>query len=111
MNFFISSALAQTTTDAAAAPSPMYTYLMVAGFGVILYFMIWRPQSKRANEHKSLLSTLSKGDEVITNSGILGRITKVDDLYVGLQVSDNLELKMQKSSVAAVLPKGTLKSI
>jgi len=112
MNFFISSALAQTATDAAAAPSSIYTtYLMLAGFAVIFYFMIWRPQSKRANEHKNLLSALSKGDEVITNSGILGRITKVDDLYVGLQVADNLELKMQKSSVAAVLPKGTIKSL
>jgi len=85
--------------------------VFLGGFVIIFYFLIWRPQSKRANEHKNLLSSLGKGDEVMTNSGILGRITKVDDLYVGLQVADNLELKMQKASVAAVLPKGTIKSI
>jgi preprotein translocase subunit YajC len=112
MNFFISSALAQTATDAATgAPSPYINLVFLGGFVIIFYFLIWRPQSKRANEHKNLLSSLSKGDEVMTNSGILGRITKVDDLYVGLQVADNLELKMQKASVAAVLPKGTIKSI
>lgn len=111
MNFFISSALAQAPTDAVAAPSPYINLVFLGGFVIIFYFLIWRPQSKRANEHKSLLASLSKGDEVMTNSGILGRITKVDDLYVGLQVADNLELKMQKASVAAVLPKGTIKSI
>jgi preprotein translocase subunit YajC len=111
MNFFISSALAQTAPDAAAAPSPYINLVFLGGFVIIFYFLIWRPQSKRANELKSLLASISKGDEVMTNSGILGRITKVDDLYVGLQVADNLELKMQKASVAAVLPKGTLKSI
>jgi preprotein translocase subunit YajC len=112
MSFFINSALAQTATEtAAAAPSPYINLVFLGGFVIIFYFLIWRPQSKRANEHKSLLSSLSRGDEVMTNSGILGRITKVDDLYVGLQVADNLELKMQKASVAAVLPKGTIKSI
>ncbi len=111
MNFFISSAMAQTATDAASSPSPYINFVFLGGFALIFYFLIWRPQSKRANELKSLLSGLSKGDEVMTNSGILGRITKVDDLYVGLQVADNLELKMQKASVAAILPKGTIKSI
>ncbi|HTR00753.1 MAG TPA: preprotein translocase subunit YajC [Candidatus Acidoferrum sp.] len=113
MSFFISSAIAQTANDAAAAagPSPYFNFILIGAFIVIFYFMIWRPQSKRANEVKNLLSALAKGDEVITNSGILGRVTKVDDLYITLQVADNLELKMQKSAVAGVLPKGTLKSI
>jgi preprotein translocase subunit YajC len=112
MSFFISSALAQSSAEAvAAAPSPYINFVFLGGFIIIFYFLIWRPQSKRANELKNLLANLGKGDEVITNSGILGRITKVDDLYVGLQVADNLELKMQKAAVAAVLPKGTIKSI
>lgn len=112
MSFFINSAFAQAASDAAAqAPSPYITWVSLGGFVIIFYLLIWRPQSKRANEHKALLANLSKGDEVMTNSGILGRINKVDDLYVNLQVADNLELKMQKASVAAVLPKGTLKSI
>ncbi len=112
MSFFVNSAFAQAASDAAAqAPSPYINLVFLGGFVIIFYLLIWRPQSKRANEHKSLLANLSKGDEVMTNSGILGRINKVDDLYVNLQVADNLELKMQKASVAAVLPKGTLKSI
>jgi preprotein translocase subunit YajC len=113
MSFFINSAVAQTTAAdaAAAAPSPYLNFILLGVFAVIFYFMIWRPQSKRANEHKNLLGALAKGDEVITNSGILGRLSKVDDLYITLQVADNLELKMQKSAIAAVLPKGTLKSL
>lgn len=112
MDFFISSAMAaEAAADTAAAPSPYLNIVFLGGFVIIFYFLIWRPQSKRAKELKNLLGALSKGDEVMTNSGILGRITKVDDHYIGLQVADNLELKMQKAAVAAVLPKGTLKSI
>ena len=109
MSFFISSALA---ADAASAgPSPLFNMLFIGGFVVIFYFLIWRPQSKRAKEQKSLVESLATGDEVMTTGGVLGKITKVDDHYVALQVADNVVLKMQKSSVAAVLPKGTMKSI
>lgn len=111
MNFFISSAYAQAADAAPAAPSPFFNMLFIGGFIVIFYFLIWRPQSKRAKEQKSLVESLAIGDEVMTNAGLLGKITKVDDHYVALQVTDNVVLKMQKSSVAAVLPKGTMKSI
>lgn len=114
MSFFISSALAQTADAAAAAStssSALLNMLPIVGFGLIFYFLIWRPQSKRAKELKSLVDSLAKGDEVITTSGMLGKINKVDDHYVSLQVADNVELKMQKTAVAAVLPKGTIKSI
>ena len=114
MSFFISSAVAQTA-DAAAATGSSSTALLnmlpIVGFGLIFYFLIWRPQSKRAKELKSLVDSLTKGDEVLTTSGMLGKINGVDDHYVSLQVADNVELKMQKSAVAAVLPKGTIKSI
>jgi preprotein translocase subunit YajC len=110
MSFFISSAYGQAA-DAAAQPSPIFNFLFLGGFVLIFYFLIWRPQSKRAKEHKALVDSLTKGDEVMTTGGMLGRINKVDELYVALQVADNVELKMQKSSVAAVLPKGTIKSI
>jgi len=89
----------------------MFNMLFIGGFVVIFYFLIWRPQSKRAKEQKSLIDSISIGDEVMTNGGILGKVTKLDDHYVALQVADNVTLKMQKSSVAAVLPKGTIKSI
>lgn len=111
MDFFISAAMAADAAETAAAPSPYLNIVFLGGFVIIFYFLIWRPQSKRANEQKALIAALAKGDEVMTTSGILGRITKVDDHYIGLQVADNLELKMQKASVVAVLPKGTLKSI
>lgn len=111
MDFFISSAYAQTADAAAQGPSPLFNFLFLGGFVVIFYFLIWRPQSKRTKEHRNLMESLGTGDEVMTNGGLLGRISKVDELYVTLQVADNVELKFQKASVAAVLPKGTIKSL
>jgi preprotein translocase subunit YajC len=70
-----------------------------------------RPQMKRAKEHKSLIEGLQKGDEVITSGGMLGRISKVSDNYVTLQVADNVEVQVQRPSVQLVLPKGTIKNI
>lgn len=109
MDFFINSAYAQG--GAAPQQSPLPTFIFLIGFVVIFYLLIWRPQSKRAKEHKALIESLNKNDEVMTSGGLLGKITNVDENYITLQVADNVELKMQKSSVAAVLPKGTMKSI
>src|SRR5690606_15877423 len=110
LNFFISPAIAQ---DGAAppGPSPMFNFIILGGFVVIFYFIIWRPQAKRAKEHKALMESIGKGDEVMTTGGILGKALKVDANYVVVEVADNVQLKMQKSSIAAVLPKGTIKSI
>lgn len=110
INFFISPAMAQ---DGAApqGPSPLFNFIILGGFVVIFYFIIWRPQSKRAKEQKALMESISKGDEVMTTGGILGKALQVDENYVVVEVADNVQLKMQKSSVAAVLPKGTIKSI
>ena len=85
--------------------------LMLVGFVVIFYFLMWRPQAKRQKEHKTLISALAKGAEVVTNGGVLGKVTKVNDGYVVLEVAEGVEMNFQKASVAAVLPKGTLKSI
>ena len=108
---FISPVLAQATDAAPQGPSPMFNMLFIGGFVVIFYFLIWRPQSKRAKEHRALIDSLTVGDEVMTNGGMLGKVSKGDEHYVALQVADDVTLKMQKSSVAAVLPKGTMKSI
>ena len=82
---------------------------------VILYFLMIRPQMKRQKELKALLAALSKGDEVVSAGGLLGRITKVNDSYVTIEVADlgdkPIEIIMQKSSVSAVLPKGTIKAL
>ena len=110
MDFFISSAYAQTA-DGTAQQSPWTSFIFLGGFILIFYFMLIRPQSKRAKEHKALIEAIGKGDEVITAGGILGKVIKVDEQYVAIVVADNVELKMQKSSVSAVLPNGTIKSI
>ena len=111
LNFFIPSANAATTA-AGSAPQGGFSFFVMMGILIFfMYFAIWRPQSKRAKEQRDLLSSLAKGDEVITAGGILGTITKISDNYVVLSLTDNVEITMQKSSVVNVLPKGTLKSI
>ena len=104
----ISSAHAQT----AAAPSGggfEQIFIMIAMFAVLYFFMI-RPQQKKAKEHKALVEALAKGDEVITSSGIAGRIAKVTDDFVTVTIAENVDIQMQKVAVAVVLPKGTLKN-
>ena len=107
--FFISNAYAQSA--AAGEPNPMITLLMFGGLFVFMYFLIIRPQRKRQKEHTTLVGGLGKGDEVVMTSGMLGKITKLDGDYAVLEVSNNLELKFQKSAVHAVSPKGTIKAI
>ncbi len=109
MSFFISAAYAAEPATA-AAPDYM-SFLFLGGFLVIFYLMIWRPQAKRAKEHKNLIGSLQKGDEIVTSGGIAGKVAKVSDDFVVIEVSDTVELKIQKVAVAATLPKGTLKAI
>jgi preprotein translocase subunit YajC len=109
MNLFDTAAYA---ADAAGAPGPGYMdLLLLVGFVGIFYFLLWRPQSKRRKEHQQLMSGLSKGDEVVTAGGVVGRITKVEDDFVKVQVANDVELRIQKSAIGATLPKGTLKSL
>ena len=78
---------------------------------VLLYFMLIRPQMKRANEHKAMTEALQKGEEVVTSGGVLGKITKVGEAYLTLEVSPGVEVNVQRGSVQTLLPKGTIKSI
>lgn len=109
MDFFIPAAMAQS--DASAEANPMVTLLMFGGLFVFMYLFIIRPQRKRQKEHTNLVSSLAKGDEVVMTSGMLGKIIKVDENYIALDVGTNAELKFQRVAVHAVLPKGTIKSI
>ncbi len=84
--------------------------LIVLMFGV-LYFLMIRPQMKRAKEHKTMIEALQKGDEVVTTGGILGRVTRINESYVTLEVSSNVEIQIQRPAVQLVLPKGTIKNI
>jgi preprotein translocase subunit YajC len=111
MSFFISPAYAEAAGAAGEMDPGMFNIIFLVGFGLIFYFFMWRPQAKRAKEHKELLASLSKGDEVLTAGGILGKVVKLNDDYVVLEVSEGTELTFQKAHVSAVLPKGTLKSI
>lgn len=110
MSLFIASAHAQS-----AGQAPQGGELFQIGFLVLLfvlfYFIAIRPQRKRQKEHAEMVGALSKGDEVVTSSGILGKITSLDDNYMVLNVANNVDMKFQRIHVHAVLPKGTLKSI
>lgn len=109
--FFISDAYAQAAGAPAASggllASPVFMLVLM---GVVMYFMVIRPQSKRAKEHKALLEALAKGDEVITQSGIAGTIAHVGDNFVKLEVANGVEISVQKSAISTVLPKGSLKN-
>jgi preprotein translocase subunit YajC len=110
MSLFIASAHAQ---EAGAPPAggEMFQILFLVGLFVLFYFIAIRPQRKRQKEHQQMVSALNKGDEVVTSSGILGKVTSLDDNYMVLNVANNVDMKFQRVHVHAVLPKGTLKSI
>ncbi|MGB0467188.1 MAG: preprotein translocase subunit YajC [Pontibacterium sp.] len=111
MSFLISPAFAENAAAANPMDSGMFNILFLVGFGLIFYFFMWRPQSKRAKEHRDLVGGLTKGDEVLTAGGILGKVAKLSDDYVVLEVCEGTELTFQKNHVSAALPKGTLKNI
>jgi preprotein translocase subunit YajC len=106
---FISQAWAQGA-PAAQGGGIESMLLIVLMFGV-LYFLMIRPQMKRAKEHKAMIEALQKGDEVISGGGILGRVAKINENYVTLEVAQGVEMVLQRSAVQVVLPKGTLKNI
>ena len=109
MSFLISDAIAQAA-PAAQSPDPMGSFLFFAGFMVLLYFLLIRPQTKRAKEHRKMVEALAKGDEVITNGGILGKVTEISDQYLTVEIADGIQVKVQRQAVGSVLPKGSLKA-
>ena len=108
MNFLISDAMA--AGEAAPQGGGLQLVVMIAIFFGIMYFMIIRPQQKKAKEHNELLAALSKGDEVVTSGGILGKVVKINDNFIEIKVSDNANIKVQKHAITTVLPKGTMKN-
>jgi len=105
---FISDAFAQTAGAAGAEPSYMQ-FVILGGMFVVMYFVMIRPQMKRQKEHKAMIEAVGKGDEVVTSGGLLGKITKVGESFLTLEVAAGVELQVQRSSVVQVLPKGTVK--
>tara|TARA_A100001037_G_C15051267_1_gene590248 strand:- start:221 stop:562 length:342 start_codon:yes stop_codon:yes gene_type:complete len=110
MNIFIASANA-AEAGGAASGAGMMNLIFLGGFILIFYFMLWRPQSKRRKEHMALIASLEKGDEVVTSGGIVGQIRKVEADFVKVQISNEIDMRLQKNAIAATLPKGTLKSL
>lgn len=113
MSFFITDALADVATTTAPAHAGGGGYaqiLMLLGFVVIFYLLLWRPQAKRAKEHRELISNLAAGDEVVTSGGLMGKVKKLGEDFLVVEIADNVSIKLQKGAVSTVLPKGTLKS-
>lgn len=110
MDFLISPAFAEAAAGQAAGPG-----LMDFAFPIILlvlfYFMLIRPQSKRAKEHREMQSALAKGDEVVTDGGLLGKIISIGDNAITVQIAENIEVKVRRESINSVMPKGTLKKL
>tara|TARA_Y100000994_G_C15579951_1_gene396125 strand:- start:129 stop:470 length:342 start_codon:yes stop_codon:yes gene_type:complete len=110
MNIFIASAYA-AEAGGSAPGAGMMNLIFLGGFILIFYFMLWRPQSKRRKEHMQLINSLEKGDEVVTSGGIVGQIKKVEADFVKIRISEEIDMRVQKNSIGATLPKGTLKSL
>ncbi len=110
MSFFIADAWAQQGGQAAQEPSALLSFLPLVLILVLFYFLLIRPQAKRAKEHKQMVQNLSKGDEVVTSGGLLGRVTEVGDNFLVLEIADNISVRVQKNMVASLMPKGTMKS-
>ncbi len=107
MSFFINDAMAQGAGAQTGGTLELILPLLLM-FG-IFYFLLIRPQQKKAKEHKNMVEALKKGDEIITNGGILAKITKVEESFLTCKVAENVEIKVQSHAVSAILPKGTIK--
>ncbi|MEO5771730.1 MAG: preprotein translocase subunit YajC [Burkholderiaceae bacterium] len=108
---FISQAFAQTAPAAAAGSteSTLFSLLPLVLMFVVLYFIMIRPQMKRQKEHKAMIEAIAKGDEVVTAGGMLGKVNKLGESFVGLEVAGNVEVQVQRTAITQVLPKGTIK--
>lgn len=107
ISFFISNAYA--AAPAGQAPSAM-SWVFLAVMFLALYFILIRPQQKRVKEHRNMVSQLSKGDEVVTNGGVLGKITGIGDNFLTIEIAKGIEISVQRQAIQSLMPKGTIKS-
>ena len=111
MSFFISDAMADAGATATQSADPLASLILPIGLVVLFYFFLIRPQSKRQKEHKKLISDLQKGEEILTSGGILGKVTNIKDDFITLEIAKDVSLKIQKSAVQTIMPKGTIKEL
>lgn len=107
-NLLISNAYAEGA--APAAGGGIMDFLPLIALLAVFYFLVLRPQQKRAKDQKAMLEALSKGDEVLTTGGIMGRVTKIGDTYTSIEIAENVVIQVQKETIQSVLPKGTIRS-
>jgi len=111
LDLLIAPAYAQAAAPAATPGAEMVQFLPLIAIFVVFYFILIRPQQKRAKETRAMLSALQKGDEVVTAGGIVGRISKLGDQYAAIEIANGVEINVQRSAVAQLLPKGTIKTL
>lgn len=111
MDFLISPAFAGAASQPASGGAGIMDFAFPIVLLVLFYFMLIRPQSKRAKEHRTMQAALNKGDEVVTDGGLMGKIIEIGDNAITVQLAENLEVKMRRESIGSVLPKGTLKKL
>lgn len=111
MSFFISDALAEVVSTQPPHSEGSFSLVMIAAIFILFYFMLIRPQNKRAKEQREMIGQIKTGDEVITLGGILGKILAVNEQYLKVGIADGVEVNIQRSAVSSVLPKGTIKSL
>jgi preprotein translocase, YajC subunit len=111
MSFPISPVIAQAAAAQPAAGGGLQMIIMLVVLFGLMYFMMIRPQMKRQKEHRALIAGLAKGDEVVTNGGIAGRVEEVGETFITVEIAANVKVKVQKGAVQQVLPKGSLKSV
>lgn len=111
MDFFISNAMAEGAAAAPAGVGAIAEFLPLILLFVIFYFMLIRPQMKRAKEHKALIEGIQKGDEIVTNGGLLGSVKDLGENFVVVEIATDTQVKVQRASIAAVMPKGTLDTL
>ena len=109
MSFFISDAMAQAAP--AGQGNPLMSFLPLVILFVIFYFLLIRPQQKKAKEHKNMVESLQKGDEIVTSGGIVGKVTDVSENFLTCKIAENVEVKLQSHAITTVLPKGTIKTL
>jgi preprotein translocase subunit YajC len=110
MNSVLDFLIAPAYAQAAQQPDPLGMWLPLIAIIVIFYFLVFRPQNKRQKEHREMVSALAAGDEIVTAGGVLGKVTEVGEQFLDVQIAENVTIKVQRHTVSAVMPKGTLKS-
>ncbi len=107
MNFIVSDAWAQADTGVGSGLIGILPMILIF---VVFYFLLIRPQQKRAKEHRKMVATIAKGDEVVTNGGVLGKVTEVDDNFVSVEIASDVTVRVQRAAISQLMPKGTVKS-